>query len=41
MKSLATVSKRLLQKYVFNETKIHGTALKQPIRIVYPITQKP
>ena len=36
-----TVSKFSPQKCVFYRTKIHGTVLKQPIRIEYLIKQKP
>ena len=40
-KTLPTVSKFLPQNYVFYRTEIHGTVLKQPIRIEYLIKQKP
>ena len=33
--------KKTPQNCVFYQTKIHGTALKQPIRIEYLIKQKP
>ena len=40
-KRLPNVSDFLPQKYVFYQTEIHGTVLKQPIRIEYLIKQKP
>ena len=39
-KSLPTASKMSLESCVFYQTEIHGTVLKQPIRIEYLIKQK-
>ena len=40
-KSLPTVSKLSTQNFVFYLAEIHGTALKQPIRMDYLIKQNP
>ena len=41
LQTLPDVSKFLPQNCVSYRTKLHGTVLKQPIRIEYLIKQKP